>query len=89
MGLLRDTEKPLKVLGDGELKGALHISAHKVSEGARQKIEAAGGSVTLLEMSAEPRRDSRPERAEPQPWRERTIVTPTSAKVAAIGASGL
>jgi large subunit ribosomal protein L15 len=55
-GLLRDTEKPLKVLGDGELKVAIHISAHKVSEGARHKIEAAGGSVTLLEMSAEPRR---------------------------------
>jgi large subunit ribosomal protein L15 len=56
MGLLRDAEKPLKILGDGELKGAIHISAHKVSEGARQKIEAAGGTVTLLEMSAEPRR---------------------------------
>jgi len=56
MGLLRDAEKPLKVLGDGELKGAIHISAHKVSEGARQKIEAAGGTVTLLEMAAEPRR---------------------------------
>lgn len=55
-GLLRDTEKPLKVLGDGELKSALHISAHKVSEGARQKIEAAGGSVTILKMEAEPRR---------------------------------
>ncbi len=55
-GLLRDAEKPLKVLGDGELKVAIHISAHKVSEGARQKIEAAGGSVTLLEMAAEPRR---------------------------------
>jgi len=56
MGLLRDAEKPLKVLGDGELKGAIHISAHKVSEGARQKIEAAGGTVTILEMSDEPRR---------------------------------
>jgi large subunit ribosomal protein L15 len=55
-GLLRDTELPLKVLGDGELKGALHVSAHKVSESARQKIEAAGGSVTILEMAAEPRR---------------------------------
>jgi len=56
MGLLRDADKPLKILGDGDLKGALHISAHKVSQGARQKIEAAGGSVTILETPAEPRR---------------------------------
>jgi large subunit ribosomal protein L15 len=55
-GLLRDTALPLKVLGDGELDRALHISAHKVSEGARQKIEAAGGSVTLIEAEAQPRR---------------------------------
>jgi large subunit ribosomal protein L15 len=56
MGLLRDADKPLKILGDGELKGALHISAHKVSEGARQKIEAAGGSVNIIEMPNEPKR---------------------------------
>jgi len=56
MGLIREADKPLKVLGDGELKGAIHVSAHKVSEGARSKIEAAGGSVTLIEMVAEPKR---------------------------------
>jgi large subunit ribosomal protein L15 len=56
MGLLRDADLPLKVLGDGELSGALNISAHKVSEGARQKIEAAGGSVTILEIPTEHKR---------------------------------
>jgi len=56
MGLMRDADKPLKVLGDGELKSAIHISAHKVSESARQKIEAAGGSVTIIKTEAEPRR---------------------------------
>jgi large subunit ribosomal protein L15 len=55
-GLLRDTDKPLKILGDGELSVALSVSAHKVSEGARQKIEAAGGSVNIIEMPNEPRR---------------------------------
>jgi len=40
----------LKVLGGGELKHALQIEAHKVSASARQKIEAAGGSVTLREV---------------------------------------
>jgi large subunit ribosomal protein L15 len=56
MGLMRDAEKPLKVLADGELTVALHITAHKVSESARQKIEAAGGSVTIIDTPAEPRR---------------------------------
>jgi large subunit ribosomal protein L15 len=38
----------VKVLGDGELSVALRVSAHKVSASARQKIESAGGTVTLL-----------------------------------------
>ena len=56
MGLVRDPGLPLKVLGNGELGKAVRISAHKVSEGARQRIEAAGGTVTLLEESAPPKR---------------------------------
>ncbi len=55
-GLLRGNDMPLKVLGTGEISRALHITAHKVSESARQKIEAAGGSVTLIEDAAEPHR---------------------------------
>ncbi|GGM18066.1 50S ribosomal protein L15 [Dactylosporangium sucinum] len=39
----------VKVLGDGELGGVkLQVSAHKFSATAREKIEAAGGSVKLL-----------------------------------------
>jgi large subunit ribosomal protein L15 len=38
----------VKVLGAGDLSVALHVSAHKVSTAAREKIEAAGGTVTLL-----------------------------------------
>ena len=38
----------VKVLGDGELSVALRVSAHRVSASARQKIESAGGTVTLL-----------------------------------------
>ena len=38
----------VKVLGTGELTVALRVSAHAVSASARQKIEAAGGTVTLL-----------------------------------------
>lgn len=38
----------IKILGEGEVKRPWKISAHKFSGVARQKIEAAGGSVTLV-----------------------------------------
>jgi large subunit ribosomal protein L15 len=38
----------VKVLGEGDLAVPLRVSAHAVSGSARQKIEAAGGTVTLL-----------------------------------------
>ena len=47
--LLRDSEKPVVVLGRGELKVALKVRAHRVTKGAQSKIEAAGGSVEIIE----------------------------------------
>lgn len=47
--LLRDPKNPVKILGRGELNVALNVRAHKVSAGAKSKIEAAGGSVEILE----------------------------------------
>jgi large subunit ribosomal protein L15 len=38
----------LKILGDGELKKKLKISAHRFSESAAEKIKAAGGEMILL-----------------------------------------
>lgn len=43
----------VKVLGDGDVAHALTVRAHKVSEGAKQKIEAAGGRVEILTGRAE------------------------------------
>jgi len=37
-------------LGEGEIEKALTVSAHRVSKGARAKIEAAGGSVEIIEL---------------------------------------
>jgi len=42
------TKQPVKVLGEGELTVALTVKAHKFSASAREKIEAAGGSVQEL-----------------------------------------
>jgi len=50
-GVIRGTEFPLKILGDGEFSAKLNISAHAVSESAKERIEAAGGSVTLIERT--------------------------------------
>lgn len=50
--MIRGNVVGLKVLGNGDLKHALTIEAHKVSAAAQQKIEAAGGTVTLREARA-------------------------------------
>ncbi|PYX78853.1 MAG: 50S ribosomal protein L15 [Acidobacteria bacterium] len=39
----------IKVLGDGELKSALTVQAHKFSKSAREKITQAGGKVEVLQ----------------------------------------
>ena len=46
--LLRDPRNPVVILGRGEMKVALKVHAHRVSAGAKSKIEAAGGSVELI-----------------------------------------
>jgi large subunit ribosomal protein L15 len=46
--VIRRKSQPLKILGNGELTKALTIRAHKFSESARQKIEAAGGKIEEL-----------------------------------------
>lgn len=46
--MLRDPRNPVVVLGRGDLKVALKVRAHRVSKGAQSKIEAAGGSVELI-----------------------------------------
>ena len=44
-GLAKSVKKPIKVLGDGELRYPLLIKANKFSETAKRKIEAAGGTA--------------------------------------------
>lgn len=51
-GLIGTLKKPVKILGTGEIEGAYQISAHGFSATARAKIEAAGGSATVVGGSA-------------------------------------
>jgi large subunit ribosomal protein L15 len=47
-GLIKNFKRPVKILGDGEIDRPIRITAHKFSASAREKIEAAGGTVTEL-----------------------------------------
>ena len=57
--LIRKLTVDVKVLGVGELSKALSVSAHGFSKAAKEKIEAAGGSVTWLRGEPAPRRKRR------------------------------
>lgn len=48
-GVVRKKEELVKILGDGEIGRAVTVRAHAFSKSAKEKIEAAGGSVEVLE----------------------------------------
>ncbi len=54
VGLVRTLNKPLKILGAGELSTPLFVVADAFTASARAKIEAAGGSVNVIEIPTSP-----------------------------------
>lgn len=48
-GLIREVSDPVVVLGHGKLKKVLTVKAHRVTSGARDSIEKAGGEIKLLD----------------------------------------
>ena len=48
-GLLSKKSNPIVILGNGELTKSLTVKAQRVTKGAKAKIEAAGGSVEILD----------------------------------------
>ena len=49
VGLIRDSRRPVKILGNGELKKKLEVEATKFSESAQRKITEAGGQAKVIE----------------------------------------
>jgi large subunit ribosomal protein L15 len=47
-GLIRNTRVDVKILGSGDLTKKLSVTAHRFSQAAREKIEAAGGTANAL-----------------------------------------
>jgi large subunit ribosomal protein L15 len=48
-GIVHSKKLPIKILGDGELKVALTVHAHKFSKSAQEKITKAGGKFEVLQ----------------------------------------
>jgi large subunit ribosomal protein L15 len=59
-GLIKNTRTDVKLLGQGDLKKTLSITVHAASASAREKVEAAGGSLTLLREPKERKPKRRP-----------------------------
>jgi large subunit ribosomal protein L15 len=78
VGLIKSIRKDVKILGHGDLSVKLTVSAHAISATAREKIEAAGGTVTLLR---EPKvKKQRPPKRGPEARKPKTEATETAAE---------
>jgi large subunit ribosomal protein L15 len=78
-GLLKNTKIDVKILGSGELTKALTVTAHGFSKSAKEKIEAAGGTVTWLRgepvpKKPKPARAKRPAAAGDEPEVEADVA---------------
>lgn len=67
-GLLKNTKVDVKLLGNGELKKKLTVRVHAISATAREKVEGAGGTVSLLK--------------EPKPKKRKKYLKPKQAAAA-------
>ena len=47
-GIIKKAKHDIVVLGNGEVSKALKVSAHRFTRSAKEKIEKAGGTVTLI-----------------------------------------
>jgi large subunit ribosomal protein L15 len=66
-GLVRSAKVEVKILGQGELTKRLSVTAHAFSATAREKIEAAGGSVTALKEPKVKKARKKPQAAAAEP----------------------
>ncbi|MCX6605875.1 MAG: 50S ribosomal protein L15 [Acidobacteria bacterium] len=52
LGVIKKMLDGLKVLANGEITRAIHVTAHIFSKAAEEKIKAAGGTVTVIEKKS-------------------------------------
>ncbi len=89
VGLVRSLNKPLKILGNGDLSAPLFVVADAFTGSARAKIEAAGGAVSVLEVPTSPMKaiglddGDGAAASEPTPAKTRKAKTPAAETPAA------
>ena len=66
-GIIKDVGAGIKVLGTGDLRRKLTIHAHRFSAEAKRKIEAAGGTVAVIEVPAPIRPKTKRAKNQPKP----------------------
>jgi large subunit ribosomal protein L15 len=66
-GVIKNTKTDVKILGNGELKKKLTVSAHAFSKSAREKIEGAGGTVNWLRGEPVEKKPKKQKQAPPKP----------------------
>jgi ribosomal protein L18E len=70
-GLLKNTKIDVKLLGSGDLNKKLTVRVHAISATAREKVEQAGGTVSLLrEPKPKKQKHRKPKPAAPEPAAE-------------------
>ena len=78
--LVRGHFAGIKILGEGELKHGLEVQADKISANAREKIEKAGGTVTLREARRIEKGETNVASSEAQPDAEAGTTKPRAQK---------
>lgn len=73
-GLVKDVGAGIKVLGTGDLTRKLTIHAHRFSAEARRKIEAAGGTVAVIEVPPPIRPKTKRAKNQPKPARPADVT---------------
>lgn len=79
--LIRNTRTDVKILGNGDLKKKLSVTAHRFSKTAAEKIEAAGGTATALRPPREVKRRASKKPKPEEPADE--VETPVDGEPAA------
>jgi large subunit ribosomal protein L15 len=81
-GLIRGDDKPLKVLGQGEVNHKLFVAAEAFSASARRKIEDAGGFVQLLAEQEQAETSESADSSESGPATTASVATEAARDVA-------
>jgi Ribosomal proteins 50S-L15, 50S-L18e, 60S-L27A len=83
-GIVKSARRPVKILGDGEIAVALHVEVEKISAGAKAKIEAAGGTATMLVPAKEKKIRYQNDRAAPSVEEEAPATAASETPAAAV-----